>query len=222
MTVWSLIAAGLFFGSAALQLIASLQRWVVFRAANLEFVAENHLYDYSFPYAPWENAGTSAQLFGTATLLLALGVLATAFSVAAIPRTPRRRIAAAIDAALGILVAGSFAITGAHALISGITGTPSPLYEYGALGWVAVVGLIILIVRWARRSPAAMMACLFLMGATGLGYFIAAFQIAPLLTGYASHDTTPWTETVVAIWTALAGTANLFTPLAITGIVRQA
>lgn len=207
--IWSFIAAGLFLGSAALQLVASLQRWVVFRASHDEFVAEDHLYDYSFPHDPWENIGTSAQLFGAGTLTLAFGVLTMALGVVVLPRTVVRRSVAVIigvvEIVLAILVAGSFGIAGAHALVSGVTGIPSPLQQYGATGWIGIAGLMVLIVLWVFRSPAAMLACVFLMGTTGLGYFVAAFQIAPLVAGYVSNDTTPWTETVVAAWTAAAG-----------------
>lgn len=55
-----------------------------------------------------------------------------------------------------------------------------------------------------------MMACLFLIGSTWLGYFIATYQIAPIFAGYMSHDTAPWTETVVAVWTATAAVAMIF------------
>jgi hypothetical protein len=210
----SLAAAGLFLGSAVLQLTASLQRWVLFRASSGQYVPEDHLYDYSFPYGPWENIGTSAQLFGAGTLLLALGVLAMAIGVITLPSATAHRGVAVIlgtaEIVIAVLVAGSFAISGAHALVSGVTGAPSPLHQYGAMGWLALFGLILLIVRWGFKSPAAMMACVFLIGSTWLGHFIAAFQIAPILAGYVSHDTTPWTETVMAVWTAVAGVSMIF------------
>lgn len=214
-TIWSLIAAGVFLGSAALQLVASLQRWVVFRYSRGEFWAEDHLVDYYFPMEPWENIGTAAQFFGAGTLILALGIPAMAFGALAMPRRITHDRAVAIilnvaDIVIALLVAGSFAIHGAHALVSGITGTPSPLHEYGALDWIGLVGLIALGMRWGFRSPAAMMACVFLIGTTSLGYFIAAFQIAPIFAGYVSHDTTPWTETIIAVWTAVAGVAMIF------------
>ena len=78
---------------------------------------------------------------------------------------------------------------------------------------VAVRGLapavIILGASWLRRSRAAVATCVFLVGSTGLGYFLAAFWIAPIFAGGVSYDTTPWTETVVAASTAAAGIAMI-------------
>lgn len=212
--IWSLTAAALFLTSAVLQVMASLQRWVIFAGSQPDYRAEDHLFDYYFPVEPWENIGTAAQLFGTGTLLMALGVVPMVLGVVAIPRSTTRRgiviIGNIVDVVLALLVAGSFAIHGAHALLSGLSDTASPLQQYGTLGWVGLVGLIVLAVRWWRKSPAAMMACLLLIGSTGLGYYLAVFFIASLFAGYTSHDTTPWTETVIAAWTAAAGVAMIF------------
>lgn len=82
----SLIAAVLFLGSAVLQLMASLQRWVVFRSSLTpeDRSAEDHLYDYTWPSAPWTPIGTAAELFGVGTLILAPGVVATAVGIVAL------------------------------------------------------------------------------------------------------------------------------------------
>ena len=60
-----------------------------------------------------------------------------------------------------------------------------------------------------RKPRSAMITCVFLLGSTALGYVLAAFLIAPIVAGEASHDTTPWTETVVAASTAAAGVAMI-------------
>jgi hypothetical protein len=68
--------------------------------------------------------------------------------------------------------------------------------------------VIVLLVLWRRRSWAATAACAFLIGSTGLGWFLASYLVAPLITG-GSHDTAPWSETVVAASTAAAGIAMI-------------
>ena len=219
--VWSLTAAALFFGSAALQIAASLQRWVTFRASPQPsvFWAEDHVFDYSFPYdSPpyasqpailWEPIGTAAQVFGIGMLIQALGVLAMAFGVLALPgRVARRRML--VEVVLALAVATSFGLTGTHALLSGIAGTPSPLQHFGlAAEILMVVGLIALAALWRSRSIAATVACVFLLGSSMLGYLVANMAIAPIFAGYGSHDTTPWMETVIGASTALAGLAML-------------
>jgi hypothetical protein len=55
-----------------------------------------------------------------------------------------------------------------------------------------------------------MTACVFLIGSTALGGMLAASLIAPLIANGGSHDTTPWTESVVAASTAAAGLAMIF------------
>lgn len=209
--IGSLIAAALFLVAAALQLTASLQRWVVFAGSRTgdDRSVEDHLYDYSYPYEPWEPIGTAAQLYGAGLLLTAVGVLILPIGVAAMRRRRTRyRVVLTIgEVVTAALVAGALGIDGAHALISGLTGTPSPLQHTGAVGWVAFFGLIALGVIW-HSSRAAVTTCAFLIGSTWLGYLLAAFVIAPLFAG-GSHDTTRWTETVVAATTAAAGIAML-------------
>ena len=201
---WSLTAAGLFLGSALLQLVASLERWVVLRdsATSADTSIEDHRFDYSYPTEPWENLGTTAQLFGVGLLLVALGILA----MARVARNGR------VERMLSLVTAASFGIAGVHALVSGLLGVPSPLQFLPvqvSLNLFGVVGLIILAARWLRTSWAASVSCVLLLGVTLPGYLLATFQIAPAFAGYQSHDTTPFTEAIVAVSTAAAGVAML-------------
>ena len=201
---WSLTVAGLFLGSAMLQFVASLERWVVLRnsATRTETSIEDHLFDYSYPADPWENLGTTAQLFGVGLLLVALGILA----MARVARNGR------VERILSLATAASFGIAGVHALVSGLLGVPSPLQYLPVqvlLNLVGFVGLIALAARWMRTAWAASVSCVLLLGVTLPGYLLATFQIAPVLAGYQSHDTTPFTETIVAVSTAAAGVAML-------------
>ena len=203
---WSLAAAGLFLAAAALQLVASLERWVVLSASwtRTDTSIEDHRFDYSYPADPWENLGTTAQFFGLGLLLLALGIRALARSAASRD--------GGLERMLTVATAASFGITGMHALVSGLMGVPSPLQFLPVqvlLSLIGFAGLIALSVRWLRASWASSVACLLLLGVTLPGTIVVTFQIAPAILGYQSHDTTPFTETIVALCTAAAGFAML-------------
>ncbi|KFF58459.1 hypothetical protein JF66_18420 [Cryobacterium sp. MLB-32] len=192
----------LFLGSAALQLIASLQRWVIVSAewTRTDRLIEDHRFDYSYPADPWENVGTAAQLFGLGVILLAFGVVALA---RACRRLPDRG-----TTVVTVVVALAFGITGLHAVVSGLAGIPSPAQYLSVqliLSIVQIIGLLFLGLRWLTVSWGAAIACVFLLGSTLPGYLAATFLIAPAIAGYQSYDTTPWTETIVAATTALAG-----------------
>ncbi|KQQ06158.1 MULTISPECIES: hypothetical protein [unclassified Rathayibacter] len=194
-------AAVLVLASAVLQALAAVERWVV--AADgwtrEDRTIEDHLFDYAFPADPWENVGAAAQLHGIGTILLALGVLAAGRAL-----TPPGRV----GGLLVILIAASFGLLGLHALVSGVIDAPSPLQNVGiqlVLGLVSAVALVALALLWATVSWAAAVAAVLLLGATLPGYLFAAFAIAPMVMGYQSYDTTPWTEGVVAASTAVAG-----------------
>ena len=203
---WSLVAAGLFLAAAALQLVASLERWVVLSASRTrtDISIEDHRFDYSYPADPWQDLGTTAQFFGVGLLLLALGITAVARSVA--------HRDGGLERMLTVATAASFGITGVHALVSGLIGVPSPLQFLPVqlfLSLVGFAGLIALSVRWLLVSWASSVACLLLLAVTLPGTIVVTFQIAPAIVGYQSHDTTPFTETIVAVSTAAAGVAML-------------
>jgi len=200
---WSLAAAGLFLLSAALQLVASLQRWVTAAESwtREDRLVEDNLFDYSYPADPWEPLGTAAQYFGAGYLLLSLGVYAL-LRAAPSGQAARMRVPT-------MIVAGSLALDGGHALVSGLVDTPTPVQYVLVLQWllslVACVCLVVLGAWWLRTSRAVGLACLFLLGVTVPGYLWSMYLLAPLITGYVSYDTTPWTETVVAGSAAAAG-----------------
>lgn len=212
-----LATACLFLAAAILAFIAAFQRWVVFSGSRTpaDLSVEDNLFDYSFPYGEWQNVETAAQLFGAGTLIQSLGVLTMAVGVLAAPgatgaRTGIAAITLAVtEGVLAVVVAAFFGFNGAHALISGATGTPSQLQHAIALWWIGVVGLAALARLWWHKLTAAATACLCLLGSTFVGYFLATFLVAPMFFG-SSHDTAKWTEAVVAASTAAAGIAMVF------------
>lgn len=215
--LWMLAAAGLFVASAALQIIASFDKWIEFggsRGPDPVWV-EDHRFDYFFPGDPWESIGTTAQMFGTGLLIQAAGLMALAVGVMLLPRPESGRLASRpaniTEIVLALLVAATYVTLGAHAYVSGATGAPSSLQGSPVIVWVLMLvgfgGLVALAVRWRTRSRAAMAASLFLLGTTFVGYLVCTYMIAPVVAGGASHDTARWTETVVGATTAAAAIA---------------
>jgi len=201
-----LVAAALLFAAAALQLIASLERWVGTPAAwaGAAGSVEDHLYDYSIPADPWVSLGSAAQLHGVGMLLVALGVVASDWATNA--------GADRLSRSSALTVAAVFVLGGAHALLSGILGAPTPLQDPQlqlGLDAFAVAALVVLALRTVRASGPAALSCILLLGSTLPGYLVATFIIAPMIAGYQSYDTTPGTESVVAACVAGAAACLL-------------
>ena len=198
-----LAAAALLLLSAALQVLASLERWGERRTAwdRADISIEDHRFDYWFPAAPWENLGAAAQLYGLGMVALAGGVAFLAFAAAS-NRTIARRLC--------LVAAAPPAVFGVHALISGLMGAPSPLGFTPIeilLGLAQTAGLILLALVCGRRSAGWAVGAVLLLGTTTFGYLVSTFGIAPAIVGYQSHDTTPFTETVFAAWAAASAVA---------------
>ncbi|MFS4507378.1 hypothetical protein ACMA46_14195 [Clavibacter sp. Sh2141] len=207
-----LVAALLLAGSAALQIDASLQRWVTARGALPAFrrdAIESHEYDYDTPTAGWVPLGDAAQRHGIGMILLALAVVALAVAVGAGGWT---------GALVTLAVAAPFGLAGVHALWSGIAGAPSPLAGASLLpALLGVAGLVAVAVIRPGRAHASLLdvVALVLLTAPALpGYLAAAFLLAPLIHGDTSYDTTPWTETVIGAEVGLAALVLLVAAVA--------
>lgn len=218
--LWLSIAGALFLLSCLMQLAAILQRRVVPAGTRgpRGLLIENHRYDYYFPVENWVPLGTTAQLFGLAMLLQAIGVLAMAAVVMFLPdpTVDHLRIvgiaAATCEALLAVLFAASFAVIGSHALISGLAGAASGMPDATGLSWgvllAGVVSPLILAALWRVRLPAAGAACVFLLGTGFAGYLAAIYVISPLIA-LKAYDAR-WAETVMAVSTAAAAVAMIF------------
>ena len=192
-------SAALLLVSAALQFIASLERWVTITESwtRTDHLVEDHRFDYLYPSDPWEPLGSTAHLAGAGFPLMGLAVLVMV-------------VGTAVDRVLAIAVALSFAIPGIHALVSGLIGVPTPAQHVVAwLTLVSFIGLVVLAVRTIRTSWVTSLAFVLLSAITITGYIVVAFVITPTITNFQSFDTTPWTETIVAAFIALAGLAML-------------
>lgn len=201
----------LLFVSSLLQGVAAVQRWLFFDHATIgrDRTIEDHLFDYAFPADPWVSVGSAAILFGIGYVLVAAAVACIGGAAAATHRIT------VVVWTVTFVAAGPLVLTGVHALVSGILGSPSPLqYVVGTsgallLGLLQAVGLTLLAVFVARRSLAWAVGVVVLIGTTVFGHFLAVFTIGPWIVGYQSYDTTPWSEAVVAGFTAIAAIAVL-------------
>ncbi|ALJ20178.1 hypothetical protein [Microbacterium sp. No. 7] len=194
--------------SAVAQFAASMQRWVT--AWDTWELAgawvEDHRFDYFLPADPWEPIGNAAELFGLGHLLIAVALVL----ISGIATRSRRRLG--LVAALA--AATPFVLMGVHCVWSGMTGAVSPLAAvldgWGVMlpGLLGLIGFVVLIVALARDDAAWIPAVALLVPTTVWGYLVATFAIAPMFAER-SYDTTRWTETVLAVWTALAAIAAL-------------
>jgi hypothetical protein len=209
---WRLVAAGLLAASALLQLDASLQRWVTAASSwdDPEAGVQDGRFDHSFPSTEWVPLGDAAQTHGLGVLLLALAVLALAR-------------AAGISGRTGIVgtavVASTFAAIGAHALVSGLTGSPGPLagtyLSTYTLNLAACVAVAVAVARGRAPLGTAWDALggSLLLGSGLVGQLLALYAIAPAIWGGTYSDTPIHTESVVATSTACAGAAMLVAAL---------
>lgn len=205
-----LFTAVLLIPTAWLQHAASLQRWVTLadsEPANI-LIAEDHLYDYFFPTDIWVNFGTVTAQYSLAALLLMIGMISLTLGVLLQTTVaPKQRIL--LECSLSAVVVAWFGISSLHVYLSGITGNPSVMQHWGLLGALATIAGAALAILWWGRAPVAALGSCLLMGSTVVGYMIAFVVFAPIFAGYISHDTTPWTESIVAATTAVAALAAI-------------
>ena len=204
-----LVASALLMISALLQGAAAAQRWAFADPDTLgsDRNIEDHLFDYVIPADPWVSVGSAAILFGLSYLLV--GGALVCLGVAG--RAIAGRIRGIPTKAL--VAAAPFVLIGLHALVSGLAGVPTPVQHliatYGAVvvGAFQVLVLVVFAVFIAVRSWIWAIGVLLLIGDSLFGYVAALFFVAPILVGYQSYDTTPWTEGVLAAATAAAAVA---------------
>ncbi|WP_445443727.1 hypothetical protein [Clavibacter sp. km1a] len=211
-TGWRLAAAALLMGSALLQLHAATERWIVAATTRVfdDAGIQDGRFDHAFPSREWEPLGDAAETHGVGLLLLALAVVAVARATG---------ITGAAGLAGTAVIAATSAAVGAHALLSGITGTPSPLagtyLPMLALSTTGCVAVAVAVVRGRAPRGTAWdaLGAVLVVGALPVGQLVALFAIAPVIWGGTYSDTPIHTESVVATSTACAGVAMLVSAL---------
>lgn len=204
-----LAAAVLFLASVLIQQRASVQGWEVFSGDGPGI-------------DPQEQFAATARLFAVANALKALGILAMAAGVLALPRAAHRRRAVVAGSVAAVLVAVSFGIHAMLAAGQGSTGVQSlvmdPALPQRMLFLFCLVGLVAAAIWWRGTCRPAVIGCLFLLGSTVLGEFVANFFLVPLFAGHPWTDSFGWTGILAMASTAAAGISMLFAA----GTVRRA
>jgi hypothetical protein len=194
--------------AGALWVAAAAQRWwPVCKRGDFDAVAclelQDHLYDYVAPTAPWAPVGSAAQLAGVAMALLALGV--TLLPWLWLPRRPLVCLAVAVPALAVLLIGGLTWSAGLSHEALDIGVVPTLLvWSFGlpiALGMAAAT---------SRDDHTLQRTTRWRVGITvliGMATPLAELVLAPMLVGYRSHDSTPWTEAVTGLLLVTAGCA---------------
>lgn len=200
-------ASLLLLASAALFVTAAAQRWwPACRRGLFDTDAclrlQDHRFDYLVLSEPWTPVGQAAQLAGVAMLLLAGAGAVLPFVLA--HGTLRLQVPTALAAA------AAPAIQGVHAWTSGAAGQvqPSPASAAATTVWALAVPVALL--AWAVRyrasddGPHRRRWALALAVALTASTPVPLVLLGPLVVGYASHDTAPWSDAVIALPLAVA------------------
>ncbi|MBD3925053.1 hypothetical protein IEZ26_10510 [Nocardioides cavernae] len=194
--------------AGALWVAAAAQRWwPACKLGDFDAVAciqlQDHLYDYVAPTAPWVAVGNAAQLAGVAMTLLAIGV--TLLPWLWLPRRPLVCLAVAFPALSVLLIGGSTWHAGLshEALAAGVLPTIL-VWSFGLPIALALAAATSRDDHTARRTTRWRVVVTVLIAmATPLAELI----FAPILLGYMSHDSTPWTGAVTGALLVAAGCA---------------
>jgi hypothetical protein len=189
--------------SSLLLLVAEVQRWWPdCRVGHFDdgacLVAQSYPYGRYGDAEPWMPVAHTAQLEG-------LSLMALAAAVALLPWLwLPRRVAVSLTA---LLPAFCIALLGLGLWTAGPSGSPSAAADAGGAPTTALV--------WVFGLPAALAAAAVVRLAqapartlgwrvavavlVGLSNPLAAYFIAPIFTGYVSHDEAPWTGLVSVV-----------------------
>ncbi len=194
--------------AGALSVAAAAQRWwPACKRGDFDAVAclklQDHLYDYVAPTDPWVPLGGAAQLAGVAMVLLAVGV--TLLPWLWLPRRPLACLAVAVPGLAVLLVGGLTWNAGiSHVAAAGEVVPPILVWSFGlplALGMAAATSRDD---HTAQRTTRWRVVITVLVA---MSTPLAEVILTPMLLGYLSHDSTPWTGAVTGVLLVAAGCA---------------
>ena len=210
----------LFLVSSGFQLQAANSRWITHGNGSgfSQLSIEDHAFDYFLSQEPFIAIPGTSVPFGIGMLIQAAGVLCLVACLLAM-QPPTARLRRILQFGLGFIAALGTAMICYQALRTGLDGVPfTPLSASGlaiAVYLAATVALIALCLSSPVNWPYFGVSFFCLLGTTIPGYLVTYLIIAPAVLSYGSHDTTPGTETLLAVSTGLAGLAMLLALAAI-------
>lgn len=199
----------LLIGSGVLMIVSARERWwPACRLGDFDapdcITRQDHLYDFLPPTQPWIPVGAAAEIGAGALLLLGLALLFLPWLLGGNHR-------AALTLPLGALLAATML---AVAVMTGRSGFSGRVVEGPGLQWVFwlwILSPVALFVTWISSetadprpgTPWRLWVVVFVSASTPFGEFF----LAPVLLGYGSYDTTPWSEAVSGVFLVAAGFA---------------
>ena len=193
--------------AGALWVAAAAQRWwPACKPGDFDEVGclrlQDHLYDYVAPTGPWAPVGSAAQLAGVAMALLAVGV--TLLPWLWLPRRPLVCMAASVPALAVLLIGGLTWNAGlSHEATAGGMGPTILVWSFGLPIALAMAAATSRDHTAQRTTRWRVVITVLIAMATPL----AELLFAPMLVGYRSHDSTPWTDAVTGLLLVTAGFA---------------
>lgn len=194
--------------AGALWVAAAAQRWwPACKLGDFDAVGclklQDHLYDYVAPTAPWVPVGSAAQLAGVAMALLALGV--TLLPWLWLPSRPLVCLAVAVPALAVLLIGGSTWNAGLthEALAVGVV----PTILVWSLGLPIALAMAAAASRDDHTAQRTTRWRVVITVLIAMATPLAEVIFAPILVGYMSHDSTPWTGAVTGVLLVTAGFA---------------
>ncbi len=160
-------------------------------------------YDVAPPGESWIPIGTAAPLMGAGYALMALAVIGLFRTV--VPAWRAWGVGTLCAVPFAVLAATTFASAAAGHTVE-LAGTTASLHLL-AYAWPVALGLLL-----AGTLASSGLRAGYIVAAAGLLVLaspLVLYVTAALVTGYVSHDTSPWTQAIGGVFTLLAGVALL-------------
>ncbi|QNN52305.1 hypothetical protein [Nocardioides mesophilus] len=206
-----LLTAILLIGAALMQIVTAAERWwptCVPGAYDTKacLLLQSHRYDVDLPGTQWEPIGNAAVLQGAAWALLALAFVLLPSALLGLRSRGWRAAFAAVAASLMALAA----VTTASGIIGHVVEVPGVILP--GIAWLLggpVLLVVLMVMSAVDRDTSRLPLRLVVLGGLLLASPVPQMFLAPVLVGYVSYDSSPWTEAAPAPFLFVAGLAMM-------------